>query len=166
MELSFDIRGNLEPYQKIEIEFEELKNYFSDRFENSVTRKAIFDSYAKYLIDFQKEVTPNFVQWIDGSFITNKENPNDIDFVNLIDFDIYEKNEQIIEVKFRKYGAKNNYPGVDAYFVKVYSEEHDKSYMTEFDLVYWRNWFTETKKNRMKKKFPKGFVEIKFGTKN
>lgn len=96
MELSFDIRGNLEPYQKIEIEFEELKNYFSDRFENSVTRKAIFDSYAKYLIDFQKEVTPNFVQWIDGSFITNKENPNDIDFVNLIDFDIYEKMSKLL----------------------------------------------------------------------
>ena len=91
MELSFDIRGNLEPYQKIEIEFEELKNYFSDRFENSVTRKAIFDSYAKYLIDFQKEVTPNFVQWIDGSFVTNNKNPKDIDLINLVDYEIVEE---------------------------------------------------------------------------
>ena len=28
MELSFDIRGNLKPYKRIEIEFDEFKNYF------------------------------------------------------------------------------------------------------------------------------------------
>jgi len=165
MELGFDIRGNLKPYKKIEIEFEEFINYFFDSFENSINRQKIFETYSQYLNDFHKEVTHDFVQWIDGSFVSNKENPRDIDFVNLIDFDIYEKNEQIIEAKFRKYGAKSNYQRIDAYAVKVYPKGHAREKITEFDLAYWRNWFTETKMNRIKKKFPKGFIEIKFGIK-
>jgi len=40
------------------------------------------------------------------------------------------------------------------------------AFVSEYDLVYWYNWFTETKKNRAKKKFKKGFVEIKFGSKS
>ena len=110
-------------------------------------------------------MTSDFIQWVDGSFVSNKENPNDIDFVNLIDFDIYKKNEQIIESKFRKYGAKNHYKRIDAYAVKVYPEGHSKETITNFDLVYWQNWFTKTKKNRMKRNFPKGFIELRFGVK-
>jgi len=161
--LSFDIRAYLKPYQKTELVFDEFKKYFFDSFENSTTRPDIFGNYIKYLNDFRKEVTPNFIQWVDGSFVSNKVDPNDIDFVNLIDFDIYEKNEQIIETKFRKYGARNHYQRIDAYAVKVYPKGHQREKITEYDLVYWRNWFLETKNNRMKKKFPKGFIELKFG---
>ena len=49
--------------------------------------------------------------------------------------------------------------------VKYYPAGHKKEKITEFDLVYWRNWFSETKKNRARKKFPKGFIELKFGNK-
>lgn len=85
--------------------------------------------------------------------------------MNLIDFDIYDKKEEIIASKFRLHNAKNIYKRVDAYAVKVYPEGHERAKITEYDLVYWRNWFTETKNNRMKKKFPKGFIELKFGNK-
>ena len=27
------------------------------------------------------------------------------------------------------------------------------------DWVYWYHWFSQTKKNRTKKKYPKGFIE-------
>lgn len=165
IELSFDIRGNLKPYQKIEIDIEAFKTYFLYSFENSFTRQVIMENYEQYLSDFQREVTPDFVQWIDGSFVSNKNNPKDIDFVNLIDFDIYDEKEEIIASKFRLHNAKNVYKRVDAYAVKIYPEGHERAKITEYDLVYWRNWFTETKNNRMKKKFPKGFIELKFGNK-
>jgi len=78
--------------------------------------------------------------------------------------DKFIKNEQIIELKFRKYGANINYNRIDAYTVKNYPKNHERRNITEYDLVYWSNWFSETKKNRAKKKFKKGFIELKFGT--
>ena len=165
MELNFDIRGNLKPYEKVELDIKNLIEIFVNNFEDSTTRNEIYENYTQYLKDFENEVTPNFIQWIDGSFISNKENPRDIDFVTIIDFDVYQKNEQIIETKFRRYGAKANYKRIDAYTVKNYPENHKRRNITEFDLVYWRGWFTETKKNRAKKKFKKGFIELKFGNK-
>lgn len=54
IELSFDIRGNLKPYQKIEIDIEAFKTYFLYSFENSFTRQVIMDNYEQYLIDFQR----------------------------------------------------------------------------------------------------------------
>lgn len=160
----FDVRGNLSPSGKSEFDFDEFKSVFVDSFD-SEKRLEIFENYNQYLLDFNEEITPNFVQWIDGSFVSNKMNPADIDFVTLIDFDIYEKNEELIESKFGKYGVRNHYEYVDAYLVKFYPEDHERRKITDFDLVYWLTWFSETKKNRAKKKFPKGFVEIKFGDK-
>ncbi|MEM9888588.1 MAG: hypothetical protein AAF849_22015 [Bacteroidota bacterium] len=88
MDLSFDTRGNLKPYEKITITFDEFKSYFFEGFENSLTRNEILKNYEQYLEDFKTEVSSNFIQWIDGSFVSNKTNPRDIDFVNLIDFEI------------------------------------------------------------------------------
>ncbi len=38
--------------------------------------------------------------------------------------------------------------------------------ITEAELAlakpYWYHWFSQTKKNRTKKKYPKGFVQISF----
>ena len=163
MNLNFDLRGNLKPYDKIELDYDQFRDFFIDKFELSETRLEIFENYKRYIKDFQHEITPSFTQWINGSFVSNKMNPRDIDFVTLIDFKIYEENEKLIESKFRKYGAKNHYERIDAYCVKIYPEDHKKSSISKYDLVYWRNWFSETKKNRAKKKFPKGFIELKFG---
>lgn len=163
MNLSFDVKGYLKPYKKIEIRFGEFKHIFVDNFDKSSSRHQLFKNYEKYITAFNKEITTNYVQWIDGSFVTAKENPKDIDFVTLINFDIFEENEQLIESKFRLKGASITFEGIDAYTLKVYPEHHKRRRITEFDKSYWLNWFSETKKNRLKKKFPKGFVEIKFG---
>ena len=37
-----------------------------------------FENYSQYLQDFQNEISPNFRQWINGSFVTNRTNPKDI----------------------------------------------------------------------------------------
>lgn len=39
---------------------------------------------------FRQGITPNFTQWINGSFTTT--NPNDIDLVTLIDHEVLAKN--------------------------------------------------------------------------
>ncbi|MCH8318360.1 MAG: hypothetical protein IIA88_07660, partial [Bacteroidetes bacterium] len=41
-ELEFDLRGNLKPYEVIEITIEEFEKNFVNRFKNSDTRKQLF----------------------------------------------------------------------------------------------------------------------------
>lgn len=163
--LEFDFRGNLKPYDKIELDYEEFVTIFFNGFQESLTRQKIHEQYIQYLKAFQEEITKDFVQWVDGSFISNKLNPKDIDFVTLIDYDVYKAKEKLIESKFRKFGFNNNFKMIDAYAIKYYPIDHQKHKITDYDLVYWRNWFGETKKNRARKKFPKGFIELKFGNK-
>lgn len=165
--MNFDIRGNLKPYEKIELTLESFKAYFVDEFEGiSERRQEIFEQYAEYLREFEEEVSDTFTQWIDGTFVTNKRTPRDIDFVTLLDYETYQEKEKLIEEKYRGQNAKLRFGRIDAYFVKVYPKDHRRAFVSEYDLVYWNNWFTETKKNRAKKKFKKGFVEIKFGSKS
>lgn len=83
--------------------------------------------------------------------------------MTLIDYRIYEKSETLIENKYRRQAARDAFGLVDAYVVKTYPLTHSKHWVTEYDMVYWRGWFSEPKKNRAKKQFPKGFIEIKFG---
>lgn len=167
MQINFDTRGNLNPYEKIELSLERFKKHFVDDFANEHKRRLeIFENYVDFLDGFKQEVTQSFIQWIDGSFVTKKLNPRDIDFVTLIDYQTYERFQTIIENKYRREPAKNIFGLVDAYAVKMYPVGHSQRWVSEYDLIYWRRWFSETRMNRAKKKFAKGFIEIRFGNAN
>lgn len=164
MQINFDTRGNLNPYEKIELSLDRFKNHFVDDFAYEHERRLeIFKNYVAFLDGFKQEVTQNFIQWIDGSFVTKKLIPRDIDFVTLIDYQTYERCQTIIENKFRREPAKNIFGLVDAYVVKMYPVGHSQRWVSEYDLIYWRRWFSETRMNRAKKKFAKGFIEIRYG---
>lgn len=161
MELKFDQRGYLYPYKNIKLEFDEFRFFFVEKFSGNDHREKIFDNYLKYIDDFSKNVSSKFIQWIDGSFVSHKEHPNDIDFVTFISFEIFEAKEQIIHKSFRLSGARQKYE-VDAYTIRQYPEGHPRHMLYQSDRLYWFNLFARTKKNRAKKKYPKGFVEIEF----
>lgn len=161
MELIFDQRGNLQPYEKIKLNLDEFEAFFVDNFPDNDQRKQIFDNYLKFVNDFSAKISSNFIQWINGSFVTAKEHPNDIDFVTIISYEIFESKEKLIHENFRLEGARKNY-GVDAYTIRQYPKEHKKYMLYHSDWVYWYNWFSQTKKNRAKKKYSKGFIEIEF----
>ena len=161
MKLDFDLRGNLQPYEKVSLSLEKFENFFVNQFPDNHQRKQIFDDYLNFVHDFSAQISNQFTQWIDGSFVTAKEHPNDIDFVTFISYELYEAKEELIDKNFRLDGANKNY-GVDAYTVRQYPKEHTKYMLYRSDWVYWYHWFTKTKKNRIKKKYPKGFIEIEF----
>lgn len=138
MELIFDQRGNLQPYEKIRLNFDEFEVFFVDKFPNNDQRKQIFDNYLKFVNDFSAKVSSSFIQWINGSFVTAKEHPNDIDFVTIINHEIFESKETLIHENFRLERAKKNY-GVDAYTVRQYPKEHKKYVLYHSDWVYWYN---------------------------
>lgn len=135
MELAFDIRGNLVPHQRVELSLDEFKTIFIDTFEPDSTRNEIFENYLTYIEGFQEEISTVFAYWINGSFVSNKPNPNDIDFVILIEHEIYEEKRDRIDAKFRLKGAKQWY-SVDAYTVELFPEGHSKYLICQSDLVH------------------------------
>lgn len=162
MNLNFDSKGHLIPYERIKITLLEFEEFFIKSKDQNSKRIEIFDNYKNFIQDFSEEVSSNFTHWIDGSFVTNKTSPRDIDFVTLIDHEIYKLKRELIDSKFRLRESKIKY-GVDAYTLEVLPQDHERYGVFEIDLIYWDSWFSKTKKNWQKKSFPKGYIEINFG---
>lgn len=91
MKYHFDSRGNLFPYDIIRIEsLSEFEQAFVTAFPLSATRFSIYIGLLEYLQalgDVLAETTyaGTWKLWINGSFTTNKLNPNDVDVLSLLD---------------------------------------------------------------------------------
>lgn len=153
--LSFDKHGYLQPYHPIEVDLDTMKSFFVDAFPKSEKRKVLFDNYLRFLYRFQDDVFTYFEQWINGSFISKKENPKDIDLVTFLDYSIYEKRGDKILDQFWKFSLEGQF--LDSYIVKAYPENHPNYsvYLSERNL--WQDRYgTDREEN------PKGFLKLIF----
>ena len=156
--LNFDNRGNLKPYSFIPSSIGEMKKYFVDEIESEI-RSASFDNYVRYSADLKKRSGGfDLKQWVDGSFVTLKTNPKDIDVVTFLNQRQIKKLGPLIS-DFKMEGAHNLY-GIDAYIVEVYELKSNYYSYTSGDTAYWHTHFSTTKKNRAGKEYRKGFLEI------
>lgn len=153
--MQFDQFGNLTPYEVQTIDLNTFEAFFVAAFAQSQSRRRLFDSYLEYVEELQKFVPTGFYQWIDGSFITNKLNPIDIDFVTFLDFDFFKNRPKELE-SLRQMRFDTNV-GLDGYFVKVYPETHPNRKNYEYDRIQWLfDW------SRSKDKKPKGIIQLNF----
>lgn len=155
--ITFDIYGNAQPNGVLKLSYNNFKDIFVLDFDDSKTRLTISKNYEKYLADFKKEINIAFKNWIGGSFISTKMNPNDIDVVNIFQYtDEINKNVQAL-IKFLNYGNSLESYMVDGYFVPIYPINDPRYALTEDALNYWSEWFGHDKENR-----PKTVIEISF----
>lgn len=82
MELSFDIQGNLKPYEIVEVSYDDFRKVFVEGFEEDSTRAKLFNYYEQYINNLSDVLEWDFYQWVDGSFISNRFSPRDIDLLN------------------------------------------------------------------------------------
>lgn len=156
--LNFDVKGNLRPYQPITARVAEMREYLVDTIV-SETRIINFDKYIKYSNALKKLLGGKKLrQWIDGSFVTKKTNPKDIDFLTFIDHSIILKLGDKLD-NFRPEKSWVVY-GVDAYILESHPKESPSFAYTHSDILYWQEQFTRTRVNRRGVKLPKGFLEI------
>lgn len=128
---------------------EMLENHFLSGFPGSATREKLIQGLQKYIKDLKSLKLP-FELWIDGSFVTNKMNPNDIDLVVLIPEQVC--NKLSLPEKKNLQLLLNNWLIRNSYFCDVYF-----CVLEDQDLRnYWQDWFGFTRK-----KEPKGIVRIK-----
>jgi len=157
--ITFDRKGLLTPNREISCTLAELKINFVDNF-NSKTRLEIFNNYVEYSKNLKELLRiKELKQWINGSFVTKKINPKDLDFVTFVDFDLFEEHEEALK------SLTSNQEwldiGIDAYILKIYPVEHKSYAFYQADKSYWIDKFDKTRRNnRTGLKSAKGFLEI------
>lgn len=161
MDLIFDNNGNLKPYKITEVSMNTFRHIFVDSYSLESKRHELFLFYQEYLEGLSKILKRSFYQWVDGSFITTKYNPRDIDIITIIDYRDYKANKEILMKEFASFEGRRKYK-VDAYIVVDYPENHKNYIFTKSDLLFWRNLFGKTRVNRANKQFEKGFIRLNF----
>ncbi|CAN5274793.1 hypothetical protein BH09BAC4_BH09BAC4_20610 [soil metagenome] len=95
--MTFDNFGNLAPYELIATDWEVIASHFVDTFPQSITRQATYEALQTYLIELKAALGIPLIIWLDGSFVTEKQNPNDVDFVIFVDTDTFQQHQPTIQ---------------------------------------------------------------------
>ena len=158
--LNFDTRGNLKPYEPINSSIEEFKEYFVNGIP-SKTREDNFNKYKRYSDDLKALLNGMpLKQWINGSFVSKKSNPKDIDLATFLNHSTI----NILGSKLADFKPDRSWIvyGVDAYIIEVYPEDSNLFKYTKSDIAEWLHLFSHTRRNRNGLNFMKGFIEINY----
>lgn len=162
MNLQYDSNGYLvSGFHKINIPT--FIENFVDSYPTSKTRREIFEGYCKYCRILS---TFNFVnkQWINGSYVTKKLDPNDIDIVYIVDSKAIDSNKFLISY-IKK--LKSDYDTVwekykcDTHFITEYPEGDYRRMMFEKSAAFWTD-VKEGKYTNDRYDVSKGIVELEF----
>ncbi|MEO6228565.1 MAG: hypothetical protein ABJB11_17430 [Ferruginibacter sp.] len=155
---TFNRSGLLFPGSIISSNLTELELEFVTKIPTA-ERKTHFDAYIKYSDALKKQcAVTELVQWINGSFVTQKNRPVDIDLVTFIDYKIIESLGTAIKTFIYPQSELDFY--VDAYIVAVYPTGSNKYHLYQSDKAYWNDKFDKTRRNRAGNILAKGFLEI------
>ncbi len=150
--------GGLLPPGSHAVELADIEALFVDAFPGSLTRRAVFEGYARYLGDVQ-ELGVGIRQWIDGSFVEMKTNPRDIDIVTYFDAEatdaLSRRSAEAARRLFTSHGEIRERYRCDAYAVPVYERGEDRHAFTQASEAYWSDLFGHTRDDT-----PKGFLEL------
>jgi len=159
--MQFDPRGYLTPYERIPVQWDAFVETFVEGFPESTTRPEIWRNFLEYLEEVRRLKPKSLKVWIDGSFVTTKINPNDVDAVFFLDSETFRRT--LPRFNHLKDGSWHRGKRVDAYFVEVFPEgtpEYER--FTRSDLLTWWEIFSKSRRHRDGKQYPKGLVELQF----
>ena len=121
-----------------------------DRFATNDIRKVIYEGYKSYNKELLKMID-SFIQYVDGSYVTAKEHPNDIDIVTFLDILFLANNKNIL-MKLQGKNSIISYK-VDGYFCPVCDENSPYFSQCEERKRYWIDWFSKDRKGNSKELF-------------
>lgn len=130
--------GLLEPGLH-DVTVDDIQDCFVKQFGTSQRRKDIFESLVVFLENLMENYRIYEV-WVDGSFVTSKINPNDVDIV------VYFECEDFVSIS-REWNRLRAVTNIDAYAaIAVNSESKAKLSQQDFMQVtnqrnYWRGQF-------------------------
>lgn len=146
---TFDANGYLQPYKIIHLDLLTVE----DMFTYNLRRKRLFDVLKDYLIELHSTLSAPFQIWIDGSFMTKKELPNDIDLVTFVNANEY----QYWQNRLWGFKEKYKYQGLDIHLVCVFPNNSWKRIETDYSTNDYYQLFISDRDN-----IKKGFIQLNF----
>lgn len=157
---TFNSKGFLVPNLNIQSSVKELEVEFVTKI-GSDRRRLLFENYIRYSNSLKKELEyVPFLQWVDGSFVSKKHEPEDFDVVSFISYQELQADKHRLD-EFKYPLSLGNFE-IDAYIVLVYPREHKNYPLYAGDRLYWMDLFDKAKRSRNGIKNPKGFLELNF----
>jgi hypothetical protein len=132
-------------------------------FPSSLRRPALFEQW-RTLFQAIERIVEVRAQWIDGSFVTRKEEPGDIDLVSHLDGELLDALDPVEWMLLRGLIAGQVSKALhdcDSFFVAVYPEGHPARDAYERALAYWDAWFGADRAGRSK-----GYIELQLNRSN
>jgi hypothetical protein len=154
MQLNFDENGYLVPAEAIRADLEALETTFA----NNEHREWL---YGKLLSLLEKLILQDIgdhvvLFWVNGSFVTRKNMPKDIDVVVFIHHDAFQKFLPLLRTLQSQFAGT-----VDFYFEPFYPSEHRLNAVFEVLKNDWQQLYTHTRRHPQTLKINrKGFIEI------
>jgi hypothetical protein len=139
----------------------ELESRFVDMFPASVTRKALFAGWLKRR-EAVAALVPVEMEWIDGSFVTAKRDPADIDLATFIQA----HHLATLPLRARKEVLKLTVApfsrlayGCHSFLVVAFPESHPQHNFYLEGRGYWDRFWSASRSAT-----PKGYLEIRGGS--
>jgi hypothetical protein len=154
--MSFNSKGYLDP-GLYPMSLDEIEKTFVTPFPHSSTRQIVMNGFRQHTADLIA-IIKEYMQFIDGSFVSNKNDPGDIDLVCFIDGDVIDNLSPSDKVKIRSLflgpltKASHN---CDAYFCPCYPETHKNYQHYRAQRKYWMGEFGYDRVD-----VPKGIVVV------
>lgn len=153
----------------------------ADRFASNALRRSLLAAAQSRVFELQDQAIPIYAVWLNGSFVTGKERPNDIDALVLIDGDRIQHMRTIaglspaamlIRVQSLQRYEKNATASehkTDFQYVTYYAGDGEWSRVTERELEVWFTVWSRLEVDRHEGRVrgklvedAKGFVEVRW----
>lgn len=157
--MNFDENGFLKPYSIIEITLSEFEYFFVKTLPDQPHRTQLFNGYLKFIAEQKRVFGSKFFHWMDGSFITRKEFPNDLDVVTFLSYELMNKHLPKI-YDWRQSGKSRFF--VDAKFSPTCKWNHRFFEESKEQEAYWKNLYGFSRLDLNNQRHPKGIIKIKF----
>ena len=136
----------------------EVERHLVQSFPSSLTRRPIYIGWRQRRQNIAALV-PIDSEWTDGSFVSSKRDPGDVDVVTFIDGDQYESLKQSdrdqLEQLFLRVRNKLRF-GCDGFMVPIRHGGHPLRAIYEAQLTYWSRVWSHDRDGR-----GKGFLDVR-----
>lgn len=161
----FNEFGNLKGNKIFTISVVDFEKYFVNNAIHNSNRKLIYNEFINLILSVKRILNADFYVLIDGSFVSTKENPNDIDFVFVIPVNLLENKLFLEQLQKRFYDFKNKKNRLlDFYIIPDAIENSTDEFRLKSEglLAYWTDFFGKTRKNEFGNQQEKGILKIEF----
>ncbi len=136
---------------------DEIRAAFVEAFPSSARRGPLFDQWM-IMCEAIERIVAIEAQWINGSYVTRKEEPGDIDFVSHVDGEAVEQLDPVDDALLKGLVAgeiSKALHACDSFVIFIYPAGHPARGAYEGARKYWDTWFGRDRAGN-----PKGYVEL------